>query len=852
MSYTNALFSSSTQKSRERNFSTFEQQTTNSRTSTRNVTPYTRAIVHEQRSPRCPNCSSIAHDGCHSIIQSLRLQLVNSRGRAIALEDELISYRDQSLALQLASPLPTPLLPKMADIQKTISPMRHTSPRQSNENFGDVISAMQRRVDEQSAEIQRLVEEKADLKRAAHDAAIEASSRLETERKLLLEERIRFEKNQQELALKLGKEAALTAFAAATLKQDTEGDRLSPNSAQDSQERGKTNKIHLPLNPVVNEENTATSNAESRNSSTALIIAEHLAEDKEESNQNNDNAATATSPKPLSANELLLRHEHIRQQEMLLLALKQQQQQTKALVLAQQRQQAMLDVHGITLNSYSNGGFSSSTKSIEYGGVGRISNEDVYPQEQSSYRVPPLHPIQHQAQLRLQAATNKMLYTLATDQPSFNQQHQQNENLMSSLSSTSTSSHSGSQYGGQYGFTDRNLQPALSQTITYDKQDGNTSGKPPRIRNSRGSVDHSVEEKSLPPQQQQQQQQPQQQQQHISLEQQQRLQMMQQQINQRAATASSTSATNATLNTQQSVSPGPIVEPPLAVSGPPSSAASAASRTRQAASSSVSKVANNNSPEFATNEVAEQRMQQAILMPGSPLAGIIPSRLFKFANVVELNEDLTTISLISGWIGLPPGATTVWCQSIVAEEPMMGFSIYQMPPPGTPWPSDIPFFAPLVAPGIPFIKHGRLGKPKKRVMFLDISNASDPTLMWHEGDFKEKDKVKAKDCLRLIDIADIRAGRSGAVLQRSGVEENAGRYICFCSSGDKDGRTLDIELPSNEARDFLFRKFADLFQAYATAAIEKRTGDAANLRVAAIVDGGANSKPGSVEKTIKK
>lgn len=878
MSYTNALFSSTKEGKKQLQFSTL----TNSRralSTTKDVshvsqfvgrspslpTPFntTRTIVHEQRSPRCPNCSSIAPsssslsslnfaqlpldiDDCHSMIQSLRQQLVNSRGRAVALEDELISYRDQSLALQLASPLPTPLLPSMADIQKTISPMRHTSPRQANENFGDVISAMQRRVDEQSAEIQRLVEEKADLKRAAHDAAIEASSRLETERKLLFEERIRFEKNQQELALKLGKEAALTAFAAATLKQDTEGDRLSPISAQDLQERGKTNKIHLSLNPVLNEENTATSNAESRNS-TALNIAEHLAEDKEETNQNNDsNAATATSPKPLSANELLLRHEHIRQQEMLLLALKQQQQQTKALVLAQQRQQAMLDVHGITLNSYSNGGFSSSTKSIEYGGVGRISNEDAYPQEQSSYRVPPLHPIQHQAQLRLQAATNKMLYTLVADQPNFNQQHQQNEVLMSSLSSTSTSSHSGSNGGGQYGFTDRNLQPALSQTITNDKQDGNTSGKPPRIRNSRGSVDHSVEEKSLPPQQPQQQP-------HVSLEQQQRLQMMQQQINQRAATASSISATNSTLNTQQSLSPGPIVEPTLAVSGPPSSASSASSRTRQAASSSVSKVANNNSPEFATNEVAEQRMQKAILLPGSPLAGIIPSRLFKFANVVELNEDLTTISLISGWIGLPPGATTVWCQSIVAEEPMMGFSIYQMPPPGTPWPSDIPFFAPLVAPGIPFIKHGRLGKPKKRVMFLDISNASDPTLMWHEGDFKEKDKVKAKDCLRLIDIADIRAGRSGAVLQRSGVEENAGRYICFCSSGEKDGRTLDIELPSNEARDFLFRKFADLFQAYATAAIEKRTGDSANLRVAAIVDGGANSKPGSVAAaTIKK
>ena len=94
-------------------------------------------------------------------------------------------------------------------------------------------------------------------------------------------------------------------------------------------------------------------------------------------------ASTATSPKPLTANELLLRHEHIRQQEMLLLALKQQQQQTKALVLAQQRQQAMLDVHGITLNSLGNSGMSSSS-SKSFDGVAGFSSEEHFFQEPSS------------------------------------------------------------------------------------------------------------------------------------------------------------------------------------------------------------------------------------------------------------------------------------------------------------------------------------------------------------------------------------------------------------------------------------------------------------------------------------
>ncbi len=79
----------------------------------------------------------------------------------------------------------------------------------------------------------------------------------------------------------------------------------------------------------------------------------------------------------------------------------------------------------------------------------------------------------------------------------------------------------------------------------------------------------------------------------------------------------------------------------------------------------------------------------------------------------------------------------------------------------------------------------------------------------------------------------------GSVFERSGTDANAAKYISFSC----EGRTLDIELSTAEAAAFVFKKFADLFQAYATAQIEKLKGEAVTIRVAAIVDGGASSKP---------
>lgn len=113
-----------------------------------------------------------------------------------------------------------------------------------------------------------------------------------------------------------------------------------------------------------------------------------------------------------------------------------------------------------------------------------------------------------------------------------------------------------------------------------------------------------------------------------------------------------------------------------------------------------------------------------------------------------------------------------------------------------------------------------------------MSEPASPVLVWHEGDVQAPGRVKDKDRLSLVEIVDIRAGRQGDVLKRSGREEDADKYMTFAG----EARTLDIEAPSGAARDWLFKKFADLFQAYATAQQEGHTGDAISARVADIMD----------------
>lgn len=127
-------------------------------------------------------------------------------------------------------------------------------------------------------------------------------------------------------------------------------------------------------------------------------------------------------------------------------------------------------------------------------------------------------------------------------------------------------------------------------------------------------------------------------------------------------------------------------------------------------------------------------------------------------------------------------------------------------------------------------------------MWLDISDPNTPCLVFNDGDTKNPSRVKEKNRIRLIDILDIRMGRVSPVLMRSGNDNDAEKYICFTT----ETRTLDLEAPTPEGKDFLFRKFSDLFHAYATAQMEKLNGDAITMRVAGIIDGGVSPKPGAL------
>lgn len=122
-------------------------------------------------------------------------------------------------------------------------------------------------------------------------------------------------------------------------------------------------------------------------------------------------------------------------------------------------------------------------------------------------------------------------------------------------------------------------------------------------------------------------------------------------------------------------------------------------------------------------------------------------------------------------------------------------------------------------------------------------------LVWQDSDRKDPGRVKDKDRLPLVEINDIRQGRSGEVLKRSGNDKDADKYMTF--SG-KD-RTLDVEAPSREGKEWLFAKFDALFQAYLVALQEGRQGDDITARVADIMDGGAPKQaPASTQQQSAK
>jgi hypothetical protein len=137
---------------------------------------------------------------------------------------------------------------------------------------------------------------------------------------------------------------------------------------------------------------------------------------------------------------------------------------------------------------------------------------------------------------------------------------------------------------------------------------------------------------------------------------------------------------------------------------------------------------------------------------------------------------------------------------------------------------------------------GRAGWPHKRLLWMDISTPADPVLLWADSPVRLDPSEVKDDCkMKLVEIADIKAGRATDVLQRSGSAAEAAKYMSFTHAETK--RTLDVEFPSAEAAEWAFKKVNLLFNAYYTTQQEKLKDDSITVRVVGIVDGGASAKP---------
>ena len=125
---------------------------------------------------------------------------------------------------------------------------------------------------------------------------------------------------------------------------------------------------------------------------------------------------------------------------------------------------------------------------------------------------------------------------------------------------------------------------------------------------------------------------------------------------------------------------------------------------------------------------------------------------------------------------------------------------------------------------------------------MDISAPSDPVLMWSDSPTRvDPSLVDEKNKMRLVEIADIKAGANTEVFKRSGSTAEAGKYMSFTHAETK--RTLDVEFSCPEAAEFAFKKVNLLFNAYFCTQQEKLKDDAVTVRVVGIVDGGASATP---------
>jgi adenylate kinase family enzyme len=114
---------------------------------------------------------------------------------------------------------------------------------------------------------------------------------------------------------------------------------------------------------------------------------------------------------------------------------------------------------------------------------------------------------------------------------------------------------------------------------------------------------------------------------------------------------------------------------------------------------------------------------------------------------------------------------------------------------------DMAKFKDLLLDGFDVLKHGRRGSPHTRTIFADMEFKR---IFWMKpGKEAKAKKAKLDQSLLLADVVQVLRGMKTEVLKRSGDVARYERYLSLVV----DGRTLDLELPSEAMCDFLLRGF---------------------------------------------
>jgi len=97
--------------------------------------------------------------------------------------------------------------------------------------------------------------------------------------------------------------------------------------------------------------------------------------------------------------------------------------------------------------------------------------------------------------------------------------------------------------------------------------------------------------------------------------------------------------------------------------------------------------------------------------------------------------------------------------------------------------------------GFEFLKHGRRGKPHKRLVWFELELGA---ICWTDCG---KKKIKPRRMMKLHEIVDIVGGTVTPVFLRRSPDPS----VCFSIVGQK--RTLDLECNNEQVRDFWMSRF---------------------------------------------